>query len=181
MTGETHAAYHWTSDSAWRRIEQASSNPSGRLVPSKELDLGRLGMRLPDFAHEKYLFAFLDESIPGSWEENPDFPDLWKRVMNHVCKGDSVAKLFRFDILPGDKAYVLDFAHLERVKDLLWATHCLHSADDHDVIKVMDATERYIHSRVPLADYNGSFCLPELILSNPVSIDRLTEVNWPYI
>ena len=66
----------------------------------------------------------------------------------------------RFDVLPADEAYVVDRAHFA---DLQWG----HSGDRHEAIR------RYAFSRVPASQYGGNYRMPELVIKNPIELERL--------
>jgi hypothetical protein len=169
-------AYHYTSDSIWQMIQAGYFVSSDKLVPYKRLDSGVLRDRAPDFAKEKYLFAFLDYPEPELWKSNPEFPDLWRRIMEHIMHEDFLVRLLQFEVTPEDNAFVVDWAHMERVRDAMDRGMCIeHTGNEKNIAVVMDATDKYIDSRVPLADYDGNFTLPELVIANPIPLERVSD------
>jgi len=147
--------------------------PSDRLAPYRRLDSGLLRDEAPDFAKEKYIHCFLDEPEPASWRKNPEFPGLWIKIMNHILHDDFMAVLTRFDVLPEDDAYVVDWANMERTRAEMKQLSIIRKREGPEWDKVKDATKRYVDSRVPLEEYKGSYSLPELVIASEVMLDRI--------
>lgn len=170
-----HMAYHYTSSSIWTFMEAGRFGPSDRLVPYGRLDHNLLGDDALDFAKEKYLFCFLDNLEPDSWKKNPEFPDVWTRIMQHIMHEDFMAMLAKFEVLPEDQSYVVDWAEMERVRPEMTAFSQTLRKVPEDWAKIVDASRKYVHTKVPLAEYKGDYSLPELIIANDIPLDRIGE------
>ncbi len=122
--------------------------------------------RLPAKAYEGVTVC-LSEPRPKSWVENTEFPYAWAGLMFHIRKARNVM-LLSFDLLPTDKAYVVEKAHIERIK----------SPGRNLTERVrIPAHKKYWESRVPVKRYKGNYSLPELIIFNPVELERL-RIEW---
>jgi len=76
--------------------------PRRRLVPLRcivDPDIPKL----PDWAHDGYIFAFPNEEAPEPWKKYEHWQDEWD-----ILTGDIGEKLvaIKFDVLPADEAHV---------------------------------------------------------------------------
>jgi hypothetical protein len=150
-------AYHYTSESIWHfgALEKNGLTP------------------YHDLAGQKVIFAFM-EPRPKSWRRNPEFPEVWRRLIQHVYHGDFSIIQCRFDIIPSDSVFVIDWAHMERVREEMGRISVF-TASDQDHERVRQAKQRYLTSKTPLGNYRGGFSLPELIIANPIPASRIKE------
>src|SRR3989344_8020757 len=65
------------------------------LIPSRTLEASKDSMGLPHFAYDKYIFAFLDESKPKKWTENPEFPYVFEQLMGNIGSVFGLHFMFR--------------------------------------------------------------------------------------
>ncbi len=174
-TPTEHFAYHYTSKKSLPEILESG------LRPLKDLEITRDHCNLPDFAYEKYIFSFLDDPKPYKWIANPEFPDVFEKLMGNIGPDLFVPFMFRhlmldqhmkanlarvdFPVLSSDEAYVVDWAECERSRGL-------------DV--PMKNNISYALSRVPLSEYEGQHILPELIIANCIPADRLRVNKQPF-
>ncbi len=158
-------AYHYTNMLDYSRIKTGSGYGRTGLLPIKRLvSYGVHG--LPEKAHDSYIFC-LPEPEPMSWKNNKEFPLMWNRFMNNVCKGSELV-LLSFDVLPEDNAYVIDWAHVERM---------LRKYEEPTKKQRTVAGLKYWNSRVPVSKYDSSYSLPELIVNEPIPLERL-NFEW---
>jgi hypothetical protein len=167
-------AYHYCSDSNFQM-----NNPGNGdfLRPRSKILAGCLSENVPDWIKkQRYTYAFMGAE-PEQWTESIEFPEVWKMVMRHVSASDMVVRRLSFPLIDTDEAYVLDWAHVERVRDIIRAANylsgtCL-SLDDARQTQLDASQQSYIQSRVPLAEYDGNHILPELIIANPIPLERI--------
>jgi hypothetical protein len=153
--------FHYMSESRWNELIQDSHKiksikPGMRLIRLRsitDLDIPKL----PAWAHDGYIFAFPDKEAPEPWKSYTHGEEEWDALTREI--GSRIVAV-RFDILPTDKAYVVDRAHFADFQ--YW-----HSRDRQEAIR------RYALSRVPAKRYDGSFRMPELIIKNPIRLERL--------
>ena len=140
------------------------------LIPRKRfIRLGE-GDGLPDEAHEPVVEGLL-EPEPKSWLENPEFPHLWNYLMGDVCR-DKEILLLSFDLKPGDRAFVVERAHVERE---LYRESKGQSKPTRETKN--EAFRKYWESRVPVFSYDGSYSLPQLAIWSGIPFERL-KVEW---
>ena len=168
-------AYHYTSDSHWAFTKAGYFSSRKCLEPYKRLVIIP-NSSLPEWAHDMYTFAFLNEKRPESWVNNREFPCIWERVMKHVSHSDICKKILRFDITKEDEVYVIDWSYIERVRPELRRVE-MFKASAFDRVTIEEAMGKYIDSRTPIKQYQGGHSLPELIIKNPISLDRIDEVE----
>lgn len=168
-------AYHYLSQSNWFGVKEGMFGRPNQLMPYRPL-VQLEGKGIPKWAHEMYIFAFRDTPMPKEWTSNSEYPDIWDRIMEHVHHGDPVLTMVQIDIQRKDKAYVVDWAYMESVRDELRKFSMLISTDD-DRDKIKQASVKYANSRVPAADYSGGYRLPELVIANNISLDRIIELE----
>jgi hypothetical protein len=170
-----HVAHHYTS-----RDELPGILRFG-LQPSKTLQVTENVYGLPEFAHQKYIFSFLDNPKPEEWINNPEFPDVFDQLMGNIGSVLGLHFMFRdlmldqhmeedlvrvsFPVLSSDEAYVVDWAKCERHRKEGIPAH---------------ANLEYALSRTPLQDYRGQHTLPELLIANPVQPHRLKVDKQPF-
>lgn len=128
------------------------------------------GHNLPEKAHNGTIQGLL-EPEPDSWIKNPEFPYLWHYLMHDICREEETM-LLSFEIRKSDKAFVVDRAHIER------ALYLEHNTQIKPTRKQMnEAYRKYWESRVPVYDYNGGYCCPQLTIWSPVCLGRL-HIEW---
>jgi hypothetical protein len=104
-----------------------------------------------------YIFTFANSPLPQEWQNYEHFQEELETLMSDI--GDNIS-IIKFDLLPSDEAYVVDRAHYV---DWQYGINPNRA----------DAILKYVHSRIPAGQYHGQFRLPELIIGNPISIDRI--------
>lgn len=170
-------AYHYTSDSNWCFTQAGYFGDGKHLQPYRNLTGGIRTPDFPEWAYDNYIFAFLNKSIPESWKNNREFPDIWEQIMRHVVHGDFVLRLLKFDITTEDEVYVMDWSHMERVRPELTRKGNF-MASEEDISKIKSAISKYLQSRVPVTEYDGKHNLPELIIKNPILLERTEETEF---
>ena len=163
-----------------RKYQAMQSSNSG-LHPAREFTNERVSPGLSPEAYRLALFSLLEEK-PESWIRNQEFSKAWLHLIIHIAKGGnsvlpeqgdpkyiaSLANvklaLLSFPILPTDEAYVVDRSPIERI-------------DLTDQRIGVEAHRMYWESRIPVAKYKDQHDLPELVLFNPVEIERLELIT----
>jgi len=148
----------------------------GFLNPKNDLAKGLKDPRFPDWAYDKYNFAFLNEVVPEFWKANTEFHGVWERLMREIVGGDSLIQVLKFDIVPKDNAHVVDWGHMERVRDEIYRLGNF-IATEIDMARIREAFLRYLQSRVPISEYHGQHDLPEVIIKDPISLERTVEIG----
>jgi len=167
MESQTITGHHYTTNGPFLSMK------SGR-------DYGRTGLlpvgrfikdcyTQPDLPEEAYDFVIqgLLEPEPESWTNNPEFPNLWAYLMNDIGLHDACDQgrlSLSFTVLPTDKAYVVERAHVERA---------FYSPQASNRKVMREAWGNYWESRVPVFDYQGGFSLPQLDIWSPIDMDRV--------
>ncbi len=170
--------YHYTNPKAYQ-----SMRTNGRdgyitfgfddfagLIPLRRfIRLGN-GNGLPEEAHDGVIEGLL-EPEPKSWLENPEFPHFWNYLMHDICR-DKEVMLLNFELMPKDKACVVERAHIER--ELYREPKCPKKS----TIKTRNESfKKYWESRVPVFDYDGNYSAPQLAIWSGISFDRL-KIEW---
>jgi len=170
-----HMAYHYMNASTFGNIEIGRFGPANVLEPRRKLDSGLLGDMAPECAKRNYLFCFLDDPKPKAWVNAPK--GMWMRIMGKVLGPDISGKILGFEVLPEDEAFVVDYAHMDAVSEEMrrLGTHIHIGRMDKRLI--YEALTKYISTRVSLAEYQGDYTLPELIIANEVPLERITETS----
>ncbi|MDP3987456.1 MAG: hypothetical protein Q8P81_04495 [Nanoarchaeota archaeon] len=154
--------FHYMNERRWNELnhdrnDSKTIQPRTRLVRLTDSDTPGL----PDCAHEGYIFAFPDSEAPEPWKGYEHGKDEWNELTGNI--GEKIVCV-RFEILPSDEAYVVDRAHYA---DFQWR----HNWNRRDAIR------RYALSRVSAEGYDGSFRMPELLIGNPIALERLVLNN----
>ncbi len=88
--------------------------------------------------------------------------------MHDIFREDKTM-LLSFEILPSDKAYVVERAHVEKV---------LYQPKESVTRKMFNkAFNDYWNSRVPVYSYKGKYIIPQLSIWSPIEVERL-EMEW---
>ena len=136
--------------------ETKSVHPYRRLVRLRSITEPDIP-ELPAWAHEGYIFAFPDTQAPEPWKQYKHGKEEWNILTRDI--GEKIIGV-RFDIRPSDEAYVVNRAEYANYQ---WG----HTENKQDAIT------KYALSRVPASNYDGSFEMPELIIRNPIRLERL--------
>lgn len=154
--------FHYMNEKKWGEL-QHNNDGSGVIAPRQRLII--LGSvvhedvpELPDWAHDGYIFAFPDREAPEPWGAFKQYQYEWGKLTQGI--GNKIVGI-RFDLLSSDDAYVIERAHYA---DWQWGVN----SDKQDAIR------KYALSRVPASEYDGSFRMPELLIKNPIGLERLT-------
>ncbi len=163
-------AYHYTNLEAIRSMRTGIVYGKKGLLPRRRfVRLGR-AQGLPETAHDGVIEALL-EPTPSSWLSHPRFPDVWRYLFHDICRESYVA-LLSFELLPSDKAFIVDRAHVER--ELYREFHGRGPSDERSLTK---AYGDYFASRVPALDYTGGYELPQLAIWSKIPFRRL-NLEW---
>ena len=162
--------YHYTNPEAYEEMKESTPGRKG-LSPLCCLLYHRFdGPDWPDSINIKSIKGLL-EPEPKSWKENPEFPDLWLRLMDIISMSHDELMLISCEILPEDDAYIIDRAHIER--ELQREVREGTSTEEFLAL----AFKKYWGGRVPALEYRGGFELPQFAVLNPIEFDRL-HVEW---
>ena len=167
MNKSLSRAYHYTSQSLAMFISQ-----SHELKPQRPFIITERMCELPVAAYLPSIWAF-KEKIPREWTESKEFEFVWRRIITHTHHSDPVLMRLDWEILPEDKAHVLDWAHMERVREQMLRGQMGLSIEG-DIGKINQAAKRYFESRVPVQKYTKGYTLPELVFDKPVPLNRIT-------
>jgi hypothetical protein len=163
-------AYHYTNEENLRYIYDGTMYGRKGLISIKRfISLGK-GHNLPDEAFDGVVQALL-EPEPKSWIKNPEFPALWGYLMHDICRRDKVI-LLSFEIMPQDKAYVVERAHVEQELYREFKTGKAPTKKQKE-----KAYSEYWNSRVPVFQYRGNYKLPQLAIWTTIICDRL-KIEW---
>ena len=174
---KTIIGYHYTNNRAFESMKTPGidgyvtdlDDIAGILPRRRFVRLGR-GENLPDEAYEGVIEGLL-EPEPKFWLENPDFPYFWRYLMHDICREREVV-LLSFELRPEDKAYVVDRAHVERA--------LYYGPEDRKRSKkeiLGAAVKKYWDSRIPMFEYSGGYCAPQLAIWSGIEFERL-KVEW---
>jgi hypothetical protein len=167
-------AYHYTPSRNWR-MAQTHRYGDGFLLGHTNLVGGMDNHDFPDWAKKGYIFAFLNEPTPESWKNNTEFPYIWKKVMSHASKNSPEVSLLKFEITEEDDTFVMDWGCVERQTGELLLLPLTPSKEY--LARSKDTYLGYLQSRVPVSEYQGQHSLPELVIGNPISLDRIVEME----
>ena len=159
-------AYHYTNEKAYRSILTGRDYGETGLLPIPRFIPLNRGSKLPREAHDGVVRALL-EPEPQSWLRNKDVPNVWSWLMGEVCREETVV-LLSFDIKPGDRAFITDTAHVQKML-IQW--------DRPTKAEMNDAYRKYWESRVPVLEYVGGYSMPEVIIQSRIAPSRL-RVEW---
>ena len=101
-------------------------------------------------------FCFLDSAVPGEWIANFD-GKYWEQIRTHT--GDL---LLSFDAQESDDIYVVDFGHIAQSQS-------------------PQNLRLYFQSRIPLSEYQGGYELPECVVLNAITRNRLSITGDPNV
>jgi hypothetical protein len=169
--------YHYTNLEAYKSMQTpgidgwiSDFDEFTGLAPSKRfLMLGR-GKNLPYEAHNSVIEGVL-EPEPLSWTSNPEFPNLWRRLMHDICRKDEIV-LLSFEFEPTDQAYVVERAHIE--KELYRASK---NQGKPTTESMNEASKKYWNSRIPVSEYQHNYTVPQLAIWSGIEKERL-QVEW---
>lgn len=167
MAIEKIIGYHYTNLSAYKSMQTKVDGFAG-LIPRKAF-APYLGLNLPDEASKNVIEGLL-EPEPKSWIKNPEFPGLWRHLINAICIESVV--LLSFELKKKDEAYVVDRAHVERE---LYKVAKGQQAPTKDTME--QAFRKYWDSIVPVFEYRGSYSVPQLSIWSGIEFRRL-KVEW---
>ena len=171
-------AYHYTNSRALRSMQNggisdyitSELDDFKGIIPRKRfIQLGR-GRKLPDEAHEGTIEALLSPK-PLSWTKNAKFPSLWQYLFHDLCREEDLA-LVSFDLTREDRAYVVERAHMEN------EFYRESKRQGKSNVTTMNfACKKYWQSRIPVYEYTGNYCLPQLAIWSPIEFERL-NLEW---
>lgn len=178
MMAEKIRAYHYTNLKALNSMKRGGVK--GYIVPGLEnfkgliprkrfIQLGR-GRNLPQEAYGGIIEGLLSPK-PLSWTKNAKFPGLWEYLFHDLCREEDLA-LISFDLVKEDKAYVVERACMEN--ELYRESKKQGKSTE---VTMGKACNSYWKSRVPVFEYDGSYCLPQLAIWSPIEFERL-NLEW---
>ena len=136
--------------------------PRRRLVKCRSVANPNLPTDLPNWAYEDYLYFFPDFPAPDAWRNYANGTQEWE-ILKREIWGEIIG--LKLNIILSDEAFVVDRAH---VADFQWEV----TSDR------VEAYRRYALSRVQASKYQeGQFRMPELIIKNPIHLDRLIPLQ----
>ncbi|VVB80611.1 Uncharacterised protein [uncultured archaeon] len=171
-------AYHYTNLEALRSMKRGgisghfvgSLDTFKGIIPRKRFIRIGQGKNLPNIAYEGVIEGLLSPK-PLSWTKNAKFPGVWQYLFHDLCRTDNLA-LISFDLTPKDKAYVVERAYMENE---LYRESKRQGKSNHETMSY--ACKKYWESRVPVFEYRGSYCLPQLAIWSPIEFERL-NLEW---
>jgi len=183
--------YHYTNIEGWNGIRNGHSgymikHPiTGKLVESETVKGWMLPHRrvvpegieasqIDNQATSAAIFG-LTEPTPKSWinyKEECEF-SLWDYLLSCCRKGKDMAFLLKIKLAEEDNPLVLDYSHIRKTsKDL----QTLKGTDRYKT-RLAEGHRDYWNSRVKLSDYQGNFTLPEVVIFNPIPLERISFVK----
>ena len=170
--------YHYTNSKAYQSMQTkgidgftiSNYNDFIGIIPSKRFITIGGGNGLPEEAHSGAIEGLL-EPEPKSWLENPEFPNFWGYLMHDICRNKEII-LLSFELKPGDKAYVVERAHVERE---LYRESKGQGKSTKETKN--EAFKKYWESRVPVFEYTGIYSAPQLAIWSGINFARL-KVEW---
>lgn len=189
MIANSASMYHYCNRAVWKTVNQGHRGytlqdpktgeffdgerfqglwPGWRLVetgPGSEL--------VPPEATKPALFGF-NEPIPRSWVVYRDAMNVFDYLMSCCAdkgKDDDETNLILLEVelLPEDNPFVVDYVHVRHMARDFGSEP---KSEAKGKIKA-EGMKRYWESKVPLADYDGSFTLPEVVTWFPVPKERI--------
>jgi hypothetical protein len=166
-----------------RAVRYASLGSWEKAVSSKQLapqtaiaPYHQLG--LPDWAYKKHTFA-IDREELKKWTENEQFPNILDILITYIklkssrnpLKERKIVEL-SFDIRESDEPFVLDFAcradsiyegSFKKCRNFLQGYY----------FGATTEWKNYINSRVPYSKYKRDYDLPEVVIPNSLSSERI--------
>jgi hypothetical protein len=175
---ETIRAYHYTNLTALRSMKKGGvegyytekfDNFCG-LVPRRRFIYLGDGKNLPAEAYDSVIEGLLSPK-PLSWNKNAKFPGVWRYLFHDLCREKELA-LISFYLNKEYKAYVVERAHMENelYREFKRQGSCNRKTRNY-------AVKKYFYSRVPVFQYKGDYCLPQLAIWSPIQFERL-NLEW---
>jgi hypothetical protein len=186
------AMYHYTNPSAWNAMnhgcrgysykdprtgEYIDSENAWGLWPSRRLIGEGLESRLvPYEARSPAIFGFPEER-PKSWVQYNDSTLLFDVLMKCCAElpngyRNSKIVLLRVDLQFEDKPLVVEYLHVRKIAKPYERALLLEEKEE----LMAEGMRDYWNSRVPLDEYDESYILPEVIVFNPIPLERLSFV-----
>lgn len=159
----TLRVYHYTSLPAWERIEE-----TGKLEPRTAL-LKPHWRNVPKAAHRPHLFT-LFEPAPPTWCESRRLETLLQYIVRNAPatpSPDLPIALVEIQLEAHDDAHVVAFDHFDTLDARARADRTVPK-----MVHQAKAVRAYYASRVPLRAYDGSYRLPEVIISHSLPLSR---------
>lgn len=175
---ETIRAYHYTNIKALNSMKRGGRrgytipglDDFKGLIPIKRfIQLGR-GRNLPREAYDGVIEGLLSPK-PLSWTKNAKFPGVWQYLFHDLCREEDLT-LISFDLVKEDKAYVVERACMEN--ELYRESKRQGKSTE---ITMGRACNNYWKSRVPVFEYEGNYCLPQLAIWSPIEFERF-NIEW---
>lgn len=181
--------YHYTNTAGWKGINEGNPNAfyydprkeqyiDGTgirgLWPNRRLVIQGTGSELVPFEATKPAIFGFPEELPKSWLEYEDCINIFDYLMSCCANlSDSDGKrslvLLRVDLLPEDAAFVVDYLH---IRHLAREFESEPDPRKKDMIRA-EGNKKYWDSRIPLANYQGTYILPEVVVWTPIPQNRI--------
>ncbi len=181
--------YHFTSRAGWKGVNEGNPDTlykdprTGKYVegetirglwPSRRFIIQGAGSELVPFeATEPAVFGMPEEKTQ-SWIQYEDCINVFDYLMR-CCAGHSDNErrrdlvLLKVDLRPEDNAFVADYLHIRHL-----ARDYSAETDPQRKQKIRaESNKKYWESRIPFADYQGNFTLPEVVIWTPIPQDRV--------
>ena len=181
--------YHYTTSDGWERMNKGDRDyavwnpvdgkyidgelvrglwPHRRLIPQ-----GIESTLTPDESTRPKIFAMLS-SNPALWLRNEEFPGLFDYLIGGILSNSrgpfdkSKLILLEVNLLPPDKPFVVDYAHVVREGRMFDKTK--------NPKHIAEGYKKYWDSKISLQRYSGGYDLPEVVFEGPIPLERLTKL-----
>ncbi len=176
--------YHYTSDICWDAMHLRGQEG---LLPFRPLIQREYALTLPRQALRSTLFG-LPTEIPPSWRtyQNKKRQNVFEILLRQsALRGDDMAGfceisdselnlvLLKATLLPSDQPHIIDFNHISQAFNHIDQNTSPSQRTEH----LIAAATAYWNSRIPLTNYQHNYTLPEILLHNPIPLERI-EIVW---
>jgi len=160
-------AYHLTTKRNWKKIQRSGFLKPKTYplhdTPTGQSDLARLIDYLLPLAYfprrgpknERYTYCFPQEERPNNWKDDSEYYHVAAWVAGPIAAQYRPTELVQLKIRleETDQAFVLDW--------------------DAGKWKYWSEPGEYMRTKVHLLEYRGDYILPELIIANPIPVNRI--------
>jgi hypothetical protein len=181
--------YHYTNREGWEGIRFGqrgylikhpltgdlveSETVKGWMIPHRRLiPEGIESSSLPEQASQPAIFG-LPEPKPKSWLDYKDCTSVWDDLLSCCSKMDNRLILLKLSLTENDHPIIVDYVHLRRMAKELSEKN---SSEEYRR-KLIAGNKAYWESQTPLDKYSGTFILPEIVVFNPIPLERVEFVE----
>jgi len=180
-------------------VDRTEADLTGLLPTRMIIDYRKIA-DLPQDAYVGASFGLLDVE---SWKNNETFSETLDLLLSDIRQYGEKIILLKIDLTEEDNPQILERAHVERLRTStklyeepkpksktstnyfvdFFKTIISSSKSDNispeDQLKniTKEAYRKYWESKVPLSDYDGSYLLPEVIVTNQIPLERIHLVG----